>query len=454
MGLRIDRIAWRRQTRRFVATLVAALCMTSLSWARAPGPYFASLQTGNAAAFDNVPALMIRAYLNKALATYASVCPETAASHEGLWDLAAYMMKMPPQPKPSQTVGPYIAATGLYALEAKKMEAWMAGPGNAENDVLWFTEQSTCAAAAHRAWVANVKAIAQDPRIAGTFPQAQALCVESGASASVCACFAMSYGMEATPAERRRVLDSQPPIEGLRATLRSDYLATRVTYKCEVSPPITSPDTEYLQTSDEQQRLREGTYRMHFPLANRPSTATCTLSRRGAWLYLLNCNPMALTGSGMLSSSGDALRVHYRGHKPEEIYRVLADGTLRLLSRNPRVAMDLLPGGAPSPASGAALRSNGASLQSAPNTAEAINANSVRLTPSPPPSKTTEERRAEAVSAAALRQAAGRERSCARLMVRIAQMRQQTAAATPARVLRMQQQLQAMERNHSRACGG
>lgn len=362
MGIGIDHIVWQRQTRRVAAVLTLAACMTSSSWARAPGPYFASLQSGNAAAFDNVPVLMIRMYLNTALATYVKACPEAAPSYKRPWDLAAYVMKVPPQQG-----GPNLALLPFLALEAKKMEAWTAGPGNAENDVLRFMEQSTCNAAAQRAWADNIKAFAQDPRIAGPFPQAQALCEESGASASLCACFAMSYDMEATPAERRRVLEGQPSIEGMRATLRNDYLSARVTYKCEASPPITSPDTEYLQTSDEQHRLHEGIYRMHFPLARTPSTATCTLSRQRAWLYALNCS--SLVGASRLSNSGDTLWVHYRGSKPDELYRLLADGTLRLQSKNPRVALDLIPGAVGADTSQAQGSGAAAGGGRAPNTA-------------------------------------------------------------------------------------
>ena len=80
-----------------------------------------------------------------------------------------------------------------------------------------------------------------------------------------------------------------------------------------------------------------------------------------------------------------------------------------------------------------------------------ILANHARAVPPESMEKTMERRRAEVEAQQAERTAASRERMCARSAARIEQVRQQTAAAGG---LRRQQQLQAMERNHSQACGG
>ena len=138
------------------------------------------------------------------------------------------------------------------------------------------------------------------------------------------------------------------PLDGLRATLRdsSSYLSSRVSYKCETSPPIASPATEYLYTSDEHHRLQgRRLYRVFHPLARAQAGRTCTLTRNLDWRYTLAC-PLQPTGRGTLSGAGDLLAVHYQGSKPDDAFSVLADGTLRLQSRNPQVKMDLLPGAA------------------------------------------------------------------------------------------------------------
>lgn len=327
-----------RLWRRLSVAVLAAVGLAGMSWARTPGPYFESLQSDKAAALDNVPVLFIRSYLNIALATYEKACPDTAPVYTRPWALAAYVMKLPHQGvDPASALG----SNGLWVMANKRLEHWNAVQANGENDVLWLKEQSGCSATAHRAWAANAKAMAENPRIAGPFPQAQALCEASGSSASLCSCFATSYDMEATPADRRRVLDSKPQIEGLRTTLRNGDLSARVSYKCEASPPIVSPDTEYLQTSDEQHRLKEGLYRIFMPLARVQAGATCHITRQINWRYLVPC--MGPPGVGTLSSGGDLLTVRYKGTKPDQSFSVLADGTLRLQSKSPQVAMDLLP---------------------------------------------------------------------------------------------------------------
>lgn len=328
---------WGRLGRRLLVAVLAAVGLAGMSWARTPGPYFESLQSGNAAAFDNVPVLFIRSYLNIALATYEKACPDTAPAYTRPWALAAYVMK-----PPSQGLDPAsaLASNGLWVMTTRRWADWNEVQANGENDVLWLKETSGCSAAAHRAWVANAKAMAENPRIAGPFPQAQALCEASGSSASLCSCFATSYDMEATPADRRRVLDSKPQLEGLRATLRNDDLSARVVYKCEASPPIVSPDTEYLHTSDEQHRLKEGVYRMFFPLARAQAGQTCEITRKADWRYRFECLG---TGVGTLSRAGDVLTVDYTGIKTDDTFDVLSDGTLRLRSTKPNVAMDLVP---------------------------------------------------------------------------------------------------------------
>ena len=328
----------RHRIRRLAPTLVASVCVVAgSSWARTPGVYFGALQAGNAAVFDNVPVLLIRTYLNVALATYEKECPETAPSYARPWALAAYVVT----PAHANSGGSGLV---LWTAANGSLNSWTS---DAENDVRALKEQAGCSASAHRAWVANAKAMAQDSRVAGPFPQARELCEQSRAAPTVCACFSNSYDMEATPAERRRVRDARPPLDGLRATLRdsSSYLSSRVSYKCETSPPIASPATEYLYTSDEHHRLKEGTYRVFHPLARAQAGKTCRLTRNLDWRYTLACL-LQPTGQGTLSSAGDMLAVHYKGSKPDDAFSVLADGTLRLQSRNPQVKMDLLPGAA------------------------------------------------------------------------------------------------------------
>ena len=189
----MHRIRW------LAPTLVASVCVVAgSSWARTPGAYFAALQAGDAAVFDNVPVWLIRTYLNVALATYEKACPETAPSYARPWALAAYVATPAHANSGGSGLVLWTAANGL-------LNSWTS---DAENDVLALKEQARCSASAHRAWVANAKAMAQDSRVAGPFPQARELCEESRAAPTVCACFSNSYDMEATPAERRRVRDA------------------------------------------------------------------------------------------------------------------------------------------------------------------------------------------------------------------------------------------------------
>ena len=317
--------------------LSVVLCSTvNEAAARTPGEFFAPLREGNAAVFDNVPAYLIRMYLNTALATYAKQCPHTAPKYSPPWQLGQYVATLA-HPRTG------IAGNLISMAASARLSAWSAR-ADGENDVLWLYEQSGCAASIHQSWVTHVKAMAEDPRIAGPLPEADKLCQESGGASNVCQCFATSFEMEATPVERRRVLDAKPQLEGLRATLRNGDLSSRVSYKCEASPAIVSPETEYIHTPDDQYRLKEGVYRVRIPQSRNPdaSTATCKIKRQLNWQYLVECH-LAPRGLGTLSKSGQELTVAYRGSKGDETYSVLPDGRLRLQSRSPSVAMELVP---------------------------------------------------------------------------------------------------------------
>src|SRR6185436_3848265 len=98
-----------------------------------------------------------------ALAIYEKECPQTAASYARPWPLAAYLAT----PSHANSGG---AGAILWTRTSGQLNAWTS---DAENDVLAWKEQSNCNASANRAWIGNAKAMAQDSRVAGPFPQAK-----------------------------------------------------------------------------------------------------------------------------------------------------------------------------------------------------------------------------------------------------------------------------------------
>jgi len=313
--------------------VIASICAPDFARARTASQSFQALQSGNAAAFDNMAAVLIRVYLHFALATFERACPGGGGDVPRPWNVLAYTTQPPAAGDPATMMVVGI----IWNAQVAETRLWSE---MGENDVLALTDRSGCDAAAHAKWLTNAKALMRDPNVAGVFQQAAMLCQESGSSTQLCSCFATGYDMEATPAQRRQVLTAAPQIEGLRATLRDQDFATRVVYKCTTAPPIANPNAEYLSNSDEGHRLREGDYQQFYPLARAQRARACTVTRVSNWRYTLSCH---VAGVGVLSHAGDVLTVSYKHQTRRDIYSVLESGTLRLRSDNPRIAFELLP---------------------------------------------------------------------------------------------------------------
>ena len=324
---------WHRAWRWVAVLVIASICAPGLGWTKTASPNFQALQSGTASAFGNTSVVLVRVYLHFALATFERACPGGGGEIPRPWNVLAYTTQPPPAGDPATML---VLGTSWNA-QAMETRHWSE---MGEYDVLAMIDRSGCNAAAHANWLTNAKAFMNDPNVAGLFPQAAMLCQESGSSAQLCSCFATGYDMEATPAQRRRVLTASPQIEGLRATLRDQDFATRVVYKCATAPAIAHPNAEYISNSDEGHRLREGDYLQFHPLARAQDRRACRVTRVSNWRYTLSC---LVTGVGVLSQTGDVLTVSYKHQTRRDVFSVHENGTLRLRSDNPRIAFDLLP---------------------------------------------------------------------------------------------------------------
>lgn len=321
---------WRR-----ISAAVLTLGLTAGA-SSAESSYFSALESGNTEPFANTPAVQIRTYVMTAFARLERECPNAGTAYKRPWNLAEYLAKMPVAGDPATAM----VVNGIWVGEAKKVERWSE---MAKGDVAAFLNRSGCKGIAQQAWVSTAKKMLEDPLSGGPFPQAKALCEESGAKPDTCDCFANDYDMESTPRQRRSVLDGKPPIEGLRTSLRDRDLAIRATYKCHSAPAIANPQTEYMQGSDEKHRLKDGSYLMFHPRAARQGNQSCNIKRRADWRYDFSC--LGMRGVATMSQGGDTINVNYGASKAQETYSVLAGGTLRLRSSNSQMALDLMPPG-------------------------------------------------------------------------------------------------------------
>ena len=207
----------------------------------------------------------------------------------------------------------------LWTAASGLLNAWTS---EAENDVLALKEQAGCGAAAHRAWVANAKAMARTrvwpvrflrPGNCARNPEPRPPSARAFQAPTTWRRRRPSEGACATPARAARW-----PARNAERFLLLFVFARFLQVK--TSPPIASPATEYLYTSDEHHRLQgRRLCRSSIPsLVHKPARRA---RRQLTWIRgcTLAC-PLQPTGRGTLSGAGDLLAVHYKGSKPDDAF--------------------------------------------------------------------------------------------------------------------------------------
>jgi hypothetical protein len=180
-----------------------------------------------------------------------------------------------------------------------------------------------------------------DPRLAGPLIGLERACEAAGQSNRDCACFDEAYDMQSSPAQRRRFLDAQPPLQGFQQTLDDADFATRVAIRCSSTPNFFAAATmeqppPHAGQSDDAHRLREGEYDIK-PLNDpyRRMHGTYLVRRTANWRYEFKFQGAGGNHIGYLSSDGKQVTL-YVGKPNPRMFQVMEDGTLRTLDGDNR----------------------------------------------------------------------------------------------------------------------
>jgi hypothetical protein len=330
-----------------ITVAVSLLLGFPLASFAAEGQFFTSLRAGQFAAFDNVQAVYIRFYAKSLFHAYEQRCPDTAPKYNIPWDLVAYVAT-PPHPS-------HDSAAYLYLAAMTKIDEATFARMDGKRDIDSLVDASRCSASVHSGWMNQAKKMLSDPRIAGPLPEMNKVCeAHRWSSDEDCACFALAYDMQSTPAKRRVFIDAAAPLQGLQKTLNDSDFATRVAIKCSGTPNYFRPGLmaqapPHANQIDDNHRLAEGAYRIKTTQLDTIDRGGFTITRIANWRYQLTWKKLLKVSEqiGILSNDGKELTV-YRGEPQPVTFRVLENGTLRGVGAN--VQFDIVPISADQPA--------------------------------------------------------------------------------------------------------
>jgi hypothetical protein len=314
-----------RSVRNYVAWTIL-LCASPL--VHSAGQYFEALRQGQFTSFDSQSAYRIRVYVQGLFASYEKRCPDEAPNYRIPWDLVAYGLK------------PVNSAWGtggsVFSLELAARDTAFFTLADAERDMASVVSASSCALSVHRGWIDQAKKVLSEPRLAGPLSGLQQACEAAGQHNAGCVCFDEAYDMQSSPAQRRRFLEAQTPLQGFQQTLHDADFATRVAIKCPSTPnffaaAIVEKAPAHANEPDDAHRLREGEYDIK-PLraADRRMHGTYLVRRTGNWRYEFKFLGRGGNHIGYLSNDGKQLTL-YVGMPLPRTFEINDDGTMRTL---------------------------------------------------------------------------------------------------------------------------
>lgn len=200
----------------------------------AESPYFEALLEQRLDPFQTVPAYRTRAYLHGAATHLKKLCPVLSGEAEKIQDFR---------------VVKHLLAWGIrkevgdtfFNGKVKLEDAAFFQTAPADEDIKAYVKRAGCDLDVHRAWLASAhKLISETLLVADFSSHATEACQKYRQMSPPCDCFAQSFDMETSPAQRKRIVDQKASHEVYHDVLTQGDFLLRVARNCAYLPDLVS----------------------------------------------------------------------------------------------------------------------------------------------------------------------------------------------------------------------